>query len=308
MLVGDVRVEGLEPDAWYMWTDTTKGFVALCPFRDWPGWQFQAVPIADFNENGELPPPTLEYFQKLLDDIAGGSRRDAVRPDVAVHLPGQRAHGRPFRFDRVLLAGDAAHVHPPTGGLGMNTGIQDAHNLGWKLALVLSGKADQALLDTYSQERVPIAEWTLGVSARELTVVADSLTDEGKKRGGFRPRADLQQGQLALGYDWSPLAHNRSNERKARPKPATAPPIPRARGQPANPCACSTRSASPTSPSSASAGKPAPTSTPSWPNTPTSRQRTLSTCHHRPLWTMSTLSTSRATPTANTRSANPCCS
>jgi 2-polyprenyl-6-methoxyphenol hydroxylase-like FAD-dependent oxidoreductase len=218
MLVGDVRVEGLDPDAWYMWTDSTKGFVALCPFPDWPAWQFQAVPIADFNENGELPPPTLEYFQKLLDDIAAVPGVTMSDPTwLSTYRVNVRMADR-FRFDRVFLAGDAAHVHPPTGGLGMNTGIQDAHNLGWKLALVLSGKADQALLDTYSQERVPIAEWTLGVSARELTVVADSLTDEGKKRGGFRPRADLQQGQLALGYDWSPLSHNLVERGEDAPK------------------------------------------------------------------------------------------
>ena len=52
MLVGDVRVTGLEPDAWYMWTDPTKGFVALCPFPHWEGWQFQAVRMTDFDENG----------------------------------------------------------------------------------------------------------------------------------------------------------------------------------------------------------------------------------------------------------------
>jgi hypothetical protein len=112
-----------------------------------------------------------------------------------------------FRFDRVFLAGDAAHVHPPAGGLGMNTGIQDAHNLGWKLALVLAGKADPALLDTYSQERVPIAEWTLGVSAKEMRSIADNLeSDKPANRDGFRPRRELQAGQLALGYRWSPLA------------------------------------------------------------------------------------------------------
>ncbi|WP_419421063.1 FAD-dependent monooxygenase [Legionella sp. D16C41] len=62
-----------------------------------------------------------------------------------------------YRVKRILLAGDAAHRLPPTGGLGMNTGIQDAHNLAWKLAAVIKGYAEEALLDTYFEERAPIA-------------------------------------------------------------------------------------------------------------------------------------------------------
>jgi hypothetical protein len=63
-----------------------------------------------------------------------------------------------FQADRVFLAGDAAHRFPPTGGFGANTGIQDVHNLAWKLAAVLSGRANPALLETYHEERRPVAE------------------------------------------------------------------------------------------------------------------------------------------------------
>ena len=208
MLVGDVRVSGLAPDAWYMWTDSAKGFVALCPFRDWSGWQFQAVRFADYTADGQLPPPTIELFQEILDDIAGVP---GVTLSDATWLSTYRVNVRmveKFRFDRVFLAGDAAHVHPPAGGLGMNTGIQDAHNLGWKLALVLGGKADTGLLDTYGEERVPVARWTLGVSSKELQKVSDSITGgkTNQDRDGFRPRGELQAGQFALGYHWSSLA------------------------------------------------------------------------------------------------------
>jgi hypothetical protein len=70
-----------------------------------------------------------------------------------------------YRVGRVFLAGDAAHVHPPTGGQGLNTGVQDAYNLGWKLAHVVRG-GPQALLESYEAERLPVAAAVLGLSKR----------------------------------------------------------------------------------------------------------------------------------------------
>jgi hypothetical protein len=70
-----------------------------------------------------------------------------------------------YRVGRVFLAGDAAHVHPPAGGQGLNTGIQDAYNLGWKIAHVARGGPD-SLLDTYEAERLPIAAAVLGLAKR----------------------------------------------------------------------------------------------------------------------------------------------
>lgn len=67
-------------------------------------------------------------------------------------------HAERYRDGRILLAGDAAHKHPPTSGLGLNSGIGDAHNLCWKLAAVIGGFADEALLDTYQAERLPVAQ------------------------------------------------------------------------------------------------------------------------------------------------------
>jgi 4,5-epoxidase len=65
----------------------------------------------------------------------------------------------------VLLAGDAAHIHSPLGGQGMNTGIGDAENLAWKLALVVTGRAHEGLLDTYEAERCPVAAEVLGATS-----------------------------------------------------------------------------------------------------------------------------------------------
>ncbi len=85
-------------------------------------------------------------------------------PDLAVELlgsapwTGQGLLAERYRFGRVFLAGDSAHRHPPATGLGLNSGIQDAHNLAWKLALVLKGQAGDSLLDSYESERRPVAQ------------------------------------------------------------------------------------------------------------------------------------------------------
>jgi hypothetical protein len=82
----------------------------------------------------------------------------------SIYRPAVRMVDR-YRVGRVFLAGDAAHVHPPAGGQGLNTGVQDAWNLGWKLASVVEGGPD-SLLDTYEEERLPIAAAVLGLSKR----------------------------------------------------------------------------------------------------------------------------------------------
>lgn len=82
-----------------------------------------------------------------------------------------------FRKGRVFLVGDAAHVATPQGGFGMNCGIHDAHNLAWKLAAVLRGTAADALLDTYTTERRPIADWTVQESLRNALITIDMMED-----------------------------------------------------------------------------------------------------------------------------------
>ena len=76
-----------------------------------------------------------------------------------------------FRQGRVFLAGDSAHIHSPAGGQGMNTGLQDAYNIAWKLAMVLSGKANDHLLETYNEERLPFAKWLLRFTDRGFRVM-----------------------------------------------------------------------------------------------------------------------------------------
>jgi hypothetical protein len=100
-----------------------------------------------------------------------------------------------YRVGRVFLAGDAAHTHPPTGGQGLNTSVQDAYNLGWKLAAVLAGAPDD-LLDTYEAERRPVAAAMLQLS----TALLDAARRGGEMRRGREVR------QLDLAYPDSPLS------------------------------------------------------------------------------------------------------
>ena len=98
--------------------------------------------------------------QRLVDDRGPGG----LTITDPVWLAGFRIHERmvsEYRRGRVFLAGDAAHIHSPAGGQGMNTGMQDACNLAWKLALVQQGRATDVLLDSYSQERGKVGEQVL---------------------------------------------------------------------------------------------------------------------------------------------------
>lgn len=128
---------------------------------------------------GSNPHLTKELFSD--DDFCVNYVKKVIKdPEVEVHLINKAFWtmaaliAKQYRVGRVFVAGDAAHRLPPTGGFGMNTGIQDVHNLAWKLALVLKGRADESLLDTYFTERVQIANtntsWSLDNAKRFETI------------------------------------------------------------------------------------------------------------------------------------------
>jgi 2-polyprenyl-6-methoxyphenol hydroxylase-like FAD-dependent oxidoreductase len=107
-----------------------------------------------------------------------------------------------YRDGRVFLTGDAAHEMPPTGGFGMNTGVQDVHNLTWKIAAVLRGKADEALLDSYHDERQPLAEITT------TNALANALSmGRNERQSGVLPRREfLNEQGLIFGVPYQSAA------------------------------------------------------------------------------------------------------
>jgi rifampicin monooxygenase len=128
------------------------------------------VPAEGVAEDRTVP-PTLEEVKRQLRATAG--------TDFGAHSPrwlsrfgdATRLADR-YRDGRVLLAGDAAHIHPPAGGQGLNLGIQDAFNLGWKLAAEVNGWAPEGLLDSYEAERRPVAADVLNVSSAQLELMS----------------------------------------------------------------------------------------------------------------------------------------
>ena len=121
--------------------------------RDTGGGPYRVVlkePLVD--QPGE---PTLRHVRDALA-AAYGTDYGAHSPSWISRFTDATRQAAAYRAGRVLLAGDAAHVHPPQGGQGLNTGVQDAVNLGWKLAQVIAGTSPTSLLDTYHAERHPV--------------------------------------------------------------------------------------------------------------------------------------------------------
>lgn len=172
--------------------------------------------LADQPPSGaEKPPtPTLEQVQAIID------RRgpSGTRLSDPIWLSGFRINGRKvksYRWGRAFLAGDAAHIHSPAGGQGMNTGMQDAFNLAWKLALVVQGTCSDRLLDSYSPERGHVGDQVLKAAGRLTTIatlrnpLAQALRNRiGHLALGLHPVQESVANTLSetsIGYPESPL-------------------------------------------------------------------------------------------------------
>ena len=192
-LLGDVAADGLDHEVgyWFATKDNPMAGIAMTPLSGGDQFQFGAPLDTDDADT------SIEALQELVDRYAGpgvAKLRDLTWSTV--WRPNVRLAER-FRVGRVFIAGDAAHVHPPTGGQGLNTGVQDAYNLGWKLA---DGREE--VLATYETERRTNAERVLGISEDLLQKHVDG--DESAMERGENTR------QLDVSYrdpsDTPPIA------------------------------------------------------------------------------------------------------
>lgn len=155
MLLADVRLpDGAEPPITQV---SAEGAVVVLPFGD--GW-FRVGACLLRQPESE---PDFAQIRSAFNRIAG-TDYDMSEPRWFSQFIAQRRQARSYRSGRVFLAGDAAHVNSPIGGQGMNTGVQDAFNLGWKLAAATNGWAPTWLLDTYQAERHPVGAAVLAAT------------------------------------------------------------------------------------------------------------------------------------------------
>jgi 2-polyprenyl-6-methoxyphenol hydroxylase-like FAD-dependent oxidoreductase len=188
--VADTQMTGpMVPDELniYFWRD---GFHLFFPMRGTDHWRVVGI----------VPPALRERDDLTLDDVIPSIHEEAGA-GVAVQdcswFSTYRIHHRRaerFRDRRCFLLGDAAHIHSPVGAQGMNTGLQDAYNLAWKLALVVSGGAGAALLDSYEAERIPVARRLLSTTDRAFSLVVSDT----RLAGLFRTRVLARIMALAM--------------------------------------------------------------------------------------------------------------
>jgi 2-polyprenyl-6-methoxyphenol hydroxylase-like FAD-dependent oxidoreductase len=139
------------------------GMFAVFPLLD--GLQRLLAEVEPASDGSPAPVPDLAGFQTLLDRRGPGEGRISDPQWISGFRCHLRQTGR-YRVGRTFLCGDACHIHSPMGGQGMNTGIQDAYNLAWKLALAAQGKATEALLATYEPERHAVGQQVLHLTDR----------------------------------------------------------------------------------------------------------------------------------------------
>ena len=204
------------------------GFHLFFPMRGENRWRVIGILPPELRARDDV---TFEQVMPSIRTQAGTSLTFTSCLWFSTYRIYHRAAER-FRDGRCFVLGDAAHVHSPMGGQGMNTGLQDAYNLAWKLALVVQGRADPALLDTYAQERMPVARQLLETTDRAFQlVVADTwiarllrtkiifrIAAFAMTIESVRKRAFYTLSQTGIRYPQSALSETRGKPSSAAPK------------------------------------------------------------------------------------------
>ena len=191
--VADIHVTGnMVPDQLnvYLWR---SGFHLFFPFRGKDHWRIVGI----------LPPDLRGREDVTFEDVVPSLRGEAGALNFidCTWFSTYRIHHRSasrFRDRRCFLLGDAAHIHSPVGAQGMNTGLQDSYNLAWKLALVTQGRAGAALLDSYEEERLPVARRLLQTTDRMFQLIVSDNPIAGLIRTQLLARA----ASIAMSRAW----------------------------------------------------------------------------------------------------------
>jgi 2-polyprenyl-6-methoxyphenol hydroxylase-like FAD-dependent oxidoreductase len=210
----------------YLWKE---GFHLFFPMKHRDGWRVIGILPAELRDNDGI---TFDDVIPHVRKAAGASLAFQQCHWFSTYRIHHRAASR-FRAGRCFLAGDAAHIHSPMGAQGMNTGLQDAYNLAWKLALVVKGQADASLLDTYEAERLPVAQRLLATTDRAFRlVVSDTwlaglfrtqimarLAAFAMRRASARQIAFRTISQIGIAYPQSPLSRTHGDLPQGAPRP-----------------------------------------------------------------------------------------
>ena len=216
-LLADVDLDwGRSRDETHGWLHRDGMFAAL-PLPQSRQWRLFADVSA--GAGAEAPQATVDLFQRLLVERTGDTTTTISNPSWLSTFRINRRMVPEYRRGRVFLAGDAAHIHSPFGGQGMNTGIQDAYNLAWKLGLVIRGRTTGSLLDTYQEERLPVAREVLHDTHRNtnLLLARHALARLARDRvlvpllrhGAMQARLVREASELYVHYRNSSLSRSR---------------------------------------------------------------------------------------------------
>lgn len=185
-IVADLEMEGLDPEFWHAYPLRRGGLHSLAPLPGGELFQLQAPESI-----------AAHGLEAGVARMTGKKVRRVVWQSRYAH---QTRMVDRYRVERVFIAGDAAHIHPPSGAQGLNTGVQDAFNLGWKLVSAIRTR-DEAILDTYEAERRPVAAAMLNLTRELHSAVSKSRGDLTNQLG-----LSYRGGSLAVGPAPGPLS------------------------------------------------------------------------------------------------------